>query len=72
MPNRVNLGNGLDNSKTGTLQEGDRPVHERDDPLLALDAAIARGITDADAGRVKPAATVFDRLEAKYNIYPKD
>ena len=34
--------------------------------LEALDAAIARGIADANAGRVKPAEDVFDRLEAKY------
>jgi len=29
-------------------------------------AALARGVRDADAGRVKPADEVFDRLEAKY------
>jgi antitoxin ParD1/3/4 len=34
--------------------------------LAALDAAIARGLSDAAAGRVKPASEVFDRLEAKY------
>jgi antitoxin ParD1/3/4 len=34
--------------------------------LEVLDAAIARGIADADAGRVKPADEVFDRLKAKY------
>lgn len=34
--------------------------------LAALDAAIARGVADATAGRVKPAEQVFDRLEAKY------
>jgi antitoxin ParD1/3/4 len=34
--------------------------------LADLDAAIARGIASAGAGQVKPAAEVFDRLEAKY------
>ena len=34
--------------------------------LAALDAALARGISDADAGRVKPAEDVFARLESKY------
>nr|WP_246696188.1 hypothetical protein [Mesorhizobium sp. SARCC-RB16n] len=34
--------------------------------LAALDAALARGVSDADAGRVKPAEEVLDRLEAKY------
>lgn len=32
----------------------------------ALDAAIQRGIADADAGRTKPAKEVFDRLAEKY------
>jgi antitoxin ParD1/3/4 len=32
----------------------------------SIDAAIARGIADVDAGRVKPLSQVFDRLEAKY------
>ncbi|WP_202596360.1 hypothetical protein [Mesorhizobium loti] len=34
--------------------------------LAAVDAALAQGISDADAGRVKPAEDVFGRLEAKY------
>ena len=34
--------------------------------LAALDAALAKGISDADAGRIKPADEVLDRLEAKY------
>jgi predicted transcriptional regulator len=39
------------------------PQDKRDIVDLAeLDAAIARGIADADAGRVHPAAEVFDEL----------
>jgi antitoxin ParD1/3/4 len=53
-------------SKREVLLEGVRLVQEREAQLADLDAAIARGIADADAGRVKPAAEVFDRLEAKY------
>ena len=34
--------------------------------LEALDEAIAKGIADADAGRVKPAEVVFARLKARY------
>ncbi|WP_219933023.1 DNA-binding transcriptional regulator [Enterobacter sp. CGMCC 5087] len=34
----------------------------------ALDAAIQRGIADADAGRTKPAKVVFDRLAEKYTV----
>jgi antitoxin ParD1/3/4 len=54
------------NSKSEVLREGIRLIQEREAHLNALDAAIARGIADADAGRVKPIAAVFDRLEAKY------
>jgi antitoxin ParD1/3/4 len=48
------------------LREENRLVQERGVRLVALDASIARGVADADAGRVKPAAQVFDRLEARY------
>ncbi|TPL78274.1 type II toxin-antitoxin system ParD family antitoxin [Mesorhizobium sp. B2-4-3] len=54
------------NSKSEVLREGVRLVEEREKRLATLDAALARGIADADAGRVKPAADVFDRLESKY------
>ena len=35
------------------------------DDLARINAAIARGLADAEAGRVTPAEEVFDRLEAK-------
>jgi antitoxin ParD1/3/4 len=54
------------NSKSEVLREGVRLIQEREARLAALDAAIARGISDADAGRGKPAIEVFGRLEAKY------
>jgi hypothetical protein len=40
----------------------------RDDlkSLATLDTALLRGLADADAGWVKPAATVARRLIAKY------
>lgn len=53
-------------SKSEVLREGIRLIRRREARLATLDAAIARGVADADAGRVKPAAEVFDRLEAKY------
>jgi antitoxin ParD1/3/4 len=52
------------NSRSEVLREGVRLVQEREARLATLDAAIARGIADAEAGRVKPQA--FDRLEAEY------
>jgi antitoxin ParD1/3/4 len=54
------------NSKSEVLREGVRLIQERERRLAALDASIARGLADAEAGRTKPAAEVFDRLEAKY------
>ena len=54
------------NSKSEVLREGVRLVEEREKRLAALDAALAKGILDADAGRVKSGDAVLDRLEAKY------
>lgn len=48
------------------VREGVRLIQERETRLAALDASIARGLADADAGNTTPAEDVFDRLEAKY------
>jgi len=56
------------NSKSEVLREGVRLIQERERRLAALDASIARGLADTEAGRTKPAAQVFDRLEAKYQM----
>jgi hypothetical protein len=42
------------------------PDQEHERRSAAVDAAVARGIADAEAGRVKPLGSVFDRLEAEY------
>jgi antitoxin ParD1/3/4 len=60
------VANGRYNSKSEILREGVRLIQDRETKLAALDASIARGIADADAGRTAPADVVFDRLEAKY------
>ena len=64
MPINADLGNTLElyvtelvrtgryNSKSEVLREGVRLVQDRETRLLALDAAIARGIADVDAGRI--------------------
>jgi len=54
------------NSKSEVLREGVRLIHEKETRLAALDASIARGLADAEAGRTAPIDQVFDRLEAKY------
>jgi antitoxin ParD1/3/4 len=78
MPSSVDLGKPLEkfvaslvksgryNSKSEVLREGVRLIQERETRLVALDAAIARGIADADEGRKEPAGKAFNRLEAKY------
>jgi antitoxin ParD1/3/4 len=43
----------------------------RETRLAVLDAAIARGVADSDAGRLTPAFEVFGRLEAKYHALAK-
>ncbi|MBN9548397.1 MAG: type II toxin-antitoxin system ParD family antitoxin [Alphaproteobacteria bacterium] len=60
------VSDGRYNSKSEVLREGVRLVEEREKRLAALDAALAQGIADADAGRTEPAEEVFDRLEARY------
>lgn len=53
-------------SKSEVLREGVRLVQEREARLAVLDAVLAGGIADADAGRVASVDAVFDRLAAKY------
>lgn len=56
------------NSKSEVLREGIRLVQEREKKLEALDAAITRGIADAEAGRVVPIDEAFERLRTKLNL----
>ncbi|PJG50257.1 type II toxin-antitoxin system ParD family antitoxin [Bradyrhizobium forestalis] len=59
------VASGRYHSKSEVLREGVRLIQEREARLAALDAAIARGLDDADMGRTKPISDVFDRLEAR-------
>ena len=54
------------NSKSEVLREGIRLVQDREARLASLDASLARGLADADAGRTFSTEDVFDRLEQKY------
>lgn len=54
------------NSKSEVLREGIRLIQERETRLSVLDQALARGLADAEAGRIKPMSDVVARLEAKY------
>ena len=53
-------------SEEEVLREGVRLMEDREARLGELDASLARGLADADAGRTRDAEAVFDRLEAKY------
>lgn len=54
------------NSKSEVLREGIRLIQEREARLAVLDQALARGLADTEADRVKPMAEVVARLERKY------
>jgi antitoxin ParD1/3/4 len=54
------------NSKSEVLREGIRLIPERQARLSLLDIALARGLDDAEKGRVKSMSDVVLRLEAKY------
>ena len=54
------------NSRSEVLREGVRLVEEREKRLVALDAAIARGLADADAGRTYPIEDVERELVARF------
>ncbi|WP_136686206.1 type II toxin-antitoxin system ParD family antitoxin [Falsirhodobacter xinxiangensis] len=56
------------NSKSEVLREGIRLIQEREARLVLLDQAIARGVADAEAGRVSAASEVLARLEAKFQV----
>ncbi len=60
------VGSGRYGSKSEVLREGVRLIQDREAQLVALDAAIAQSLAEADAGKGGNANDVFDRLEAKY------
>ena len=60
------------NSRSEVLREGVRLVEEREKRLAALDAALAQGIADADAGRVMSGDDVLAYFEAKYAKMTED
>ena len=55
------------NSKSEVLREGIRLIQERETRLSVLDQALARGLADAEAGRVMPMSDVLARLETRYS-----
>ena len=54
------------NSRSEVLREGVRLVEEREKRLILLDAAISRGLADADAGRGNAVDEVEGELTVRY------
>ncbi|MCC6921207.1 MAG: type II toxin-antitoxin system ParD family antitoxin [Alphaproteobacteria bacterium] len=83
MPSSVNLGKHLEKvvsdlvtkgrygSRSEVLRAGVRLLDEHEKRLAELDARLAEGQADIDAGRVVDADDVFDRLLAKYEAMAK-
>lgn len=65
------VANGRYNSKSEVLREGVRLVQEREAALVRLEAALAKGLADIEAGRTKPLEEVVARLSAKYRAMAK-
>lgn len=65
------VANGRYNSKSEVLREGVRLVQEREAALARLEAALAKGLADIEAGRTKPLEEVVARLSAKYRAMAK-
>lgn len=77
MPSSVDLGKRLEatvkklvsrgryNSRSEVLREGIRLVEEREKRLAELNAALDRGIADAEAGRVHTSEEVFAEVRRR-------
>jgi len=59
-------------TRDDVLREGLRLLQIKERRLAELDAAIERGLADAEAGRVRPIEDVAARLKAKYAAMAKD
>lgn len=53
-------------SKSEVLREGVRLIQERELKLAALDAAVMRGLEDADTGQSYSAEDFFAELERRF------
>jgi antitoxin ParD1/3/4 len=83
MASSVNLGEKLEsyvdqlvksgryNSRSEVLREGVRVVQEREMRLAQLEASLARGLADIEAGRFEDIDIVAARLDAKYAAMEK-
>jgi antitoxin ParD1/3/4 len=63
---QTQLSSGRYNNASEVVRDALRLMEERERRLAALDAAVERGLADAEAGRVYPAEDVFGELAARY------
>jgi antitoxin ParD1/3/4 len=67
---QAQLASGRFNNASEVLRDALRLMEERERKFAALDAAIARGIADVEAGRVFDAEEVFEELEREISALP--
>lgn len=63
---REKVGTGTYSSNSEVIREALRGWMEREQRLATLDAAIARGVADADAGRLQEIETVREELKRRF------
>jgi antitoxin ParD1/3/4 len=63
---REKVGTGTYSSNSEVIREALRGWMEREQRLANLDAAIARGVADADAGRTQEIETVREELKRRF------
>jgi len=63
---REKVGTGTYSSNSEVIREALRGWMEREQRLATLDAAIARGVADADAGRTQEIETVREELKRRF------
>lgn len=63
---REKVGTGTYSSNSEVIREALRGWMEREQRLATLDAAIARGVADADTGRTQEIETVREELRKRF------
>jgi antitoxin ParD1/3/4 len=68
---QAQLASGRYNNASEVVRDALRLMEARERRMAALDARIAKGIADGEAGRVYDAEDVFDELEAMIRALPE-